>query len=409
MELRMSATERDRFAVLGRVERRELTLGEAAVELGVCYRQAKRIWKRFRAGGAAGLVHAARGRPSNNRTPDEARERIVKRYLERYADFGPTLACEKLAEEDKLIVHPDTLVSILKERGVYEPRRQRKRHRRRRERRASFGSMVQMDGSHHDWFEGRAGQGKCVLMVLIDDATSRTFARLYASEDLPAAFDAFARWCRSHGVPRSAYVDKHSIYRSDDGSQTQFARAMKELNVELICAHSPQAKGRVERRNRVFQDRFVKELRLRNVRTMRAANDLLEAKFLPELNARFAVKARRDADLHRQLPEGRKLDEVLCVAEERAVGADWCVRWKNRWLQIADDGGAVLGLSGKRVEVRELASGELLVSHSGRRLTWTPATDPGARARSKPKVVNNRRFTPGPGHPWYDHPACGGR
>lgn len=401
----MSAKEWDRFSVLGRVKRGELTLREASLELDVCYRQVRRLWKRFVAGGAAGLVHLSRGRASNNRTPDERRDRIVKRYLESYADFGPTLACEKLAAE-RLIVHPDTLVSILKERGVYEPHRKRKKHRKRRERRASFGSMVQMDGSHHDWFEGRSGQGKCVLMVLIDDATSRTFARLYAGEDLRSAFDAFARWCGTHGVPRAIYVDKHGIYRSDDGSPTQFARAMKELGVELICAHSPQAKGRVERRNRVFQDRFVKELRLRKIHTLRAANDLLEAKFLPELNARFAVKARRDADLHRQMPAGRKLEEVLCVAESRTVSADWCVRWRNRWLQIDAREGA-LGLPGKQVEVRELAGGELLVSHGGRRLSWSEALTP--RVKEKPKVVNNRTWRPGPGHAWYDHPACGGR
>lgn len=398
----MSARERDRLELLSQVKRGERTLLEAAVELGLSYRQLKRVWKRFKHQGAAGLVHRARGRPSNNRTDEDMRQQIVKRYLEAYSDFGPTLACEKFAQE-KIELHPDTLVSILKERGVYEPQRQRKKHRKRRERRASFGSMIQMDGSHHDWFEGRSG--KCVLMVLIDDATSRTFARLYAGENLSAAFDAFGRWCKSHGIARSIYVDKHSIYRSDDGAETQFARAMKELGVELICAHSPQAKGRVERRNRVFQDRFVKELRLRKIRTMQAANDLLEAKFLPELNMRFAVKARREADLHRQLPAGKKLEEILCVAQRRVVSADWCVRWKNESLQIDQSEGA-LGLAGKRVEVRELASGEVLLIHEDRRLRWSPA---GKRKPKATTIVNNRTHRPGPGHAWYDYPACGGR
>jgi hypothetical protein len=399
MELRMSAKERDRVDVLSRVQRKELSLVEAAVELDVCYRQVKRIWKRFGQSSAAGLVHVARGRPSNNRTPDGVRDRIVKRYLESYADFGPTLACEKLAAE-QINIHPDTLIAILKSVGRYEPSRKRKRHRKKRERRASFGSMIQMDGSHHDWFEGRSP--RCVLMVLIDDATGLTFARLYEAEELSSAFDAFKRWCESHGIPRSIYVDKHSIYRSDSGVITQFGRAMTELNTELICAHSPQAKGRVERRNRLFQDRFVKELRLRKIRTMSQANAYLESDFLPEINRRFAVEPRRSTDLHRQLAVGKKLEEILCVSESRVVGEDWCVRWKNRWLQIAS-GEGVLGLAGKPVTVRELSSGELLLSYLDRRLNWSELKE---RPRKKPAIVNNRQYRPSPAHPWNTKPAC---
>src|SRR6185437_9829798 len=268
------------------------------------------------------------------RLPEELRERVVKIHQERYSDFGPTLACEKLLGEQAVSISPDTLVALLKERGLWERRRRRGKHRKRRERRSCFGSMVQMDGSHHDWFEGRAP--KCVLMVMIDDATSRTYARFYPAETTEAAFDVFGRWIKQHGIPRSVYVDRHSIYRDEDHTDkpTQFGRAMKQLSVELICAHSPQAKGRVERRNAVFQDRLVKEMRLRKISSIEQANALLEKMFLEDLNQRYSVDPKKQQDLHREVDAATKLDEVLCVQEQRVVGQDWCVRWKNRWLQI---------------------------------------------------------------------------
>jgi transposase len=241
-ELRMSVQDRVRLDAMHRVERDEQTVVAAASLMGVSVRQARRLWKRFQAQGAAGLVHRLRDRPSNRRLAEELRQRIVKRHQERYADFGPTFACEKLAEEG-LSVSPDTLTALLKERQLWQRRRKHKKHRQRRERRASFGSMVQMDGSPHDWFEGRAPP--CELMVLIDDATNRTYARFYPAETTVAAFDMFGRWTRRHGLARSVYVDRHSIYRDEDHPEkpTQFGRAMKELGVELILAHSPQPPG----------------------------------------------------------------------------------------------------------------------------------------------------------------------
>lgn len=397
----MSVKERDVLDVLGRVKRKELSVVAAATMLGKSLRQMRRTWKRFKVDGAAGLVHRARGRSSNNVTPADLRDRIVKRHQERYADFGPTLACEKLLE-DGLAIGPDTLAALLKARGLWRPMRKRSKHRKRRERRSSFGMMAQMDGSHHDWFEGRAA--KCVLMVIIDDASNVTFARFYGSEDLAAAFDVFERWCKTHGVPRSIYVDRHSIYRDEDHPEkpTQFGRAMKELGVRLIRAHSPQAKGRVERRNRVFQDRLVKEMRLRKIRDIAAANVLLDGKFLKELNDRYAIEPRRGTDAHR-LPR-RSLEEVLCVREERSVGNDWCVRWRNTWLQIAREH-APLGLAGRKVEVREKRDGVLLLSYQGRALAWTRVA---TRPRTRVTIVNNKSWKPPADHPWAKRPALRG-
>jgi hypothetical protein len=406
-ELRMSATDRVRLDAMARVKRGELTVAAAAELVGLSLRQARRVWKRFGAEGDAGLVHRLRGRAGNRRLSQDVRERAVKLHQEKYADFGPTLACEKLASEDRLALSPDTLTALLKERGLWERRRRRGRHRKRRERRASFGSMLQVDGGHHDWFEGRGG-GKCVLMVIIDDATSRTYARLYPAETTEAAFDVLGRWVKRHGLPRSLYVDRHSIYRDEDHPEkpTQFGRAMRELSVELICARSPQAKGRVERRNAVFQDRLVKEMRLRNISDTTRANALLEGMFLEDLNRRYAIKPAADQDLHRALPPDVVLEAVLCVQEERVVGQDWCVRWNNRWLQIGSEHGA-LDLPRRRVRVKQLGDGRLLLEYRGRRLNFTGLSARPAPTKPKKAIVNNRRYKPAAAHPWNRAPAVG--
>lgn len=394
----MSGKERIRLEALSRVKRGELSVVSATALMGLSIRQARRVWKRFVASGDAGLVHALRGRASNRRLSQPTRDRIVKRHQERYADFGPTLACEKLALEG-LALSPNTLTALLKERGLWERRRRRGRHRKRRERRACLGSMVQMDGSHHDWFEARGP--RCVLMVMVDDATSTTFARFYPAETTEAAFDVFGRWVKRQGVPRSLYVDRHSIYRDEDHPEkpTQFGRAMKELSVDLIRAHSPQAKGRVERMNGTLQDRLVKEMRLRDISSIGQANALLEAKFLDDLNRRYAVKATRDQDLHRPVDAGVVLEEVLCVAEQRVVGNDWCVRWNNRWLQI-DARHAALNLPGRKVVVKQRGDGVLLVLRGGERLTFTELRARPVKGRQRKAVVNNRRYKPPATHPW---------
>jgi len=395
----MSEKERIRLQVLARVKRGELTVVSATEVMGLSLRQARRVWKRFDSSGDAGLVHGLRGRSSNRRLSEEVRERIVKIHQEKYPDFGPTLACEKLAADHDLVVSPNTLASLLKARGLWERRRRRGKHRKRRERRSCFGSMIQMDGSHHDWFEGRAD--KCVLMVMIDDATSHTYARFYPAETTEAALDVFERWVKQHGIPRSLYVDRHAIYRDQTYQEkpTQFGRAMKELGVELICAHSPQAKGRVERRNAVFQDRLVKEMRLRRINSIDQANLLLEKTFLDDLNSRYAVKAKKQQDLHRGVDEKMKLEEVLCVCEARVVGEDWCVRWKNRWLQI-DKRHEGLQLAGKRVRVKQKRDGELIVEHKNERLTTNELSQQPTRPPARKPIINNRQWKPGPSHPW---------
>jgi hypothetical protein len=396
-ELRMSAKDRIRLDALRRVKRGEMSVVAAAELMEVSLRQGRRLWKRFVLQGDAGLIHQLRGRASNHRLSEDLSQRIVKRHQEMYADFGPTLACEKLASEG-LLVSPNTLSRLLKGRGLWVRLRRRGKHRKRRERRSSLGSLVQMDGSHHDWFEGRGL--KCVLMVMIDDATSLTHARFYPAETTDAVFDVFGQWVKQRGLPRSVYVDRHSIYRDEDhpGKPTQFGRAMKELGVKLILAHSPQAKGRVERRHAVFQDRLVKEMRLRQINRIDQANALLEQMFLAEVNRRYAVKPANDQDLHRKV-KNVDLQNVLCTVEDRVVGNDNCVRWRNRWLQI-DARHANLRLPRRKVTVRQRGDGLLIVEHQSQRLTIKELGSKPQADKAKKQVINNRQWKPPASHPW---------
>jgi molybdenum-dependent DNA-binding transcriptional regulator ModE len=411
----MSGKERRRMVVLGEVQKGRMSVAEAGRVMGLSYRQAKRVWRRFKAGGDRGLVHRSRGRTGSRRKGVQLRERVLARYEAQYPDFGPTLAAEKLKEEGLGVDH-ETLRRWLIRKGRWQVGRKRARHRAWRERKESFGVMVQMDGSEHDWFEGR--RGKAVLMVMVDDATSQTAARFFEAETTRAAYDVFETWVNANGLPCSLYVDRDSIYRSDrvatveeqrTGEQplTQFGRAMKELGVEIIMAHSPQAKGRVERRNGVLQDRLVKELRLAGIRSLEQANEFLEGKFLPALNRRFTVRARSSLDVHRTPP--RNLDEVLSWEETRVVGEDWTVVWKGLWYQI-DARHAGLNLATRPVTARELRDGSLQWLHDGKRLAVEALPERPRRAKPEPRKVGRTKLTkPGVTHPWRQRGAASGR
>src|SRR5712691_265321 len=401
-QLTMSVKERRRVEVLSRVRDGQVSVSVAAGLLGVSERQAWRLKRRYAAGGGGGRVPALRGRASNNKADEAARSAVLKVYRSKYAGFGPTLACEYLLEDGHAVSH-DTLGRWLHAEGLFEKRRKRGKHRLRRPRRKCSGELVQMDGSWHDWLEGRGPW--CCLMVMIDDATGRVRARFYEKETLNASFDVFGRYVKARGLPRALYVDKAGIYRAEEGCPpTQSGRAMEELGVELILANSPQAKGRVERMDGTLQDRLVKELRLREVRDVAAANAVLDGSFLKQFNKKFAVRAAKKADVHRAVPAAVKLDEVLCEREERAVGHDWCVQWRGRLLQI-DGRHAALNLPrpGRRVMVIEKASGDLLVRYAGAALTWagvsTRPAPPEAKKARKP-LTNNKRWTPGSDHPF---------
>ena len=403
----MSRKERDRMTIMVGIRGGELTLRAAAQVLGLSYRQTRRVWRRYQAEGDAGLVHRARGRPSPRRTSPALRARILARYRERYGDFGPTLAAEYLAEQDGLGVDHETLRRWLLAEGVWTVRRRRQRHRQWRERKACFGEMVQLDGSHHAWFEGR--REPCVLMVMVDDATNRLRARFFEAETTHASYDTFEDWTQRHRLPRSVYVDRDSIYRCEGEPsvadqiagrepQTQFGRAMDQLGVKLILAHSPQAKGRVERMNGVLQDRLVRALRLEGIQDLTRANRYLDRVFLPALNRRLAREPAQAADVHQPVPGD--LDQILSWEEERSVQRDWTVAWQGRWFQI-ERAEESRNLVGQKITLRRLRDGRLQLLHREHRLRWRELPARPFRAAAPPRRVGRAPLAkPAPQHPW---------
>jgi transposase len=408
----MSAKELRRAAAFSRVQDRSWNLAEAARHLKISYRQAKRSWACYQQAGAAGLVHRLRGQPSNRGRQSQLREQVLELFRQKYVDYGPTLAAECLAAEDGLSVSISSLRRWLLAEGLWLRERRRAKHRRRRTRRACCGELQQMDGSFHDWFEGR--RGWAVLMVIIDDATGTIYARFFEAETLEAAQETFGRYVRSHGLPLGLYVDQASIYRSDreptaeelvceKRPETQFGRALRELDIDLILARSPQAKGRVERVNGTLQDRLVKALRRAGIGDLATANAFLEEQFLPQFNVRFGKSAADPRDAHRPLPPSVDLDRILSVRESRSVQHDWTVRWQNRFLQLPAESADSIRPR-QRVEVCQQPDGRLRIFSGIQEWAWTEA---GARSlaprRYRPRsgpTGSSQGLRPAANHPW---------
>lgn len=402
----MNNKERRRMSLMTRVMEGLLRLREAAEMLRVSYRQAKRIWRRYRQDGDKGLVHLGRGRQSNRARAATQRKQSVALYRKRYSDFGPLLACEHLNSEHGIVVDHETLRRWLMDEGLWQVRRRREAHRTARERRPRRGDLVQIDGSEHAWFEGRGP--RAVMMVMIDDATNTTMARFYPAEDTASAYDIFDRYVGLYGLPAALYPDRDSIYfctreacldeeLATLGPETQFARAMRELGVDMFPAHSPQAKGRVERRHGLFQDRLVKELRLLRVRTIDAANAFLDGKFMAFVNERYTVMARDPANGHLPRPSAERLAMTLSWQESRCVAKDWTLCWRTRRLQI-DARHAALGLPGRRVTVVQRRDTTIAINYEHHLLTFRDAPPPATPAPrpTAPRIVQ----TPAPDHPW---------
>jgi len=345
-DLLMSKKERKRLRILERVKVGAMSLKEAAVGMGLSYRQAIRINARYEQHGAAGLVHRSRGRLSNRRIDPAIKESILKRYEERYEGFGPTFAMEKLREEGYEI-HEETLRLWLLGAGLWQRHRKRSGYRQRREPKRRFGEMVQLDGSHHRWFEDRA-EGTSCLMSMVDDATKTTLALMDEQESTEAAMRLLWSWIERYGMPMSLYCDRKNVYITEreptleeqlEGVEplTAFGKACEKLGIEIITAYSPQAKGRVERRHGVFQDRFVKELRLQDICGIDMANDVLEHGFLEDLNHRFTIPPIDPQDAHVKLLKRVDLRAIFCFQRIRTVSNDWVVRYDNRYFQLLED------------------------------------------------------------------------
>jgi transposase len=369
--IEMSQRERDILKVMNGVLKRERTQAEAARLLDLSTRQIRRLQRKLEAGGDQAIVHGLRGKPSNHQGDAELKRAVLQAYRSHYADFGPTFASEKLEEDHGLVVCPQTLRRWLSEAGLWSRKRRREAHRSRRPRRACFGELVQFDASIHDWLEGRGE--RLVLITLIDDATSYLMARFYKEGTVETHMDLTGRWMRRHGRPCALYTDRHSIFEPQDKGQalpdaeTQFGRACRELGIELIRAHSPQAKGRVERSFGTAQDRWVKELRLAKATTCEQANEVLE-RLLPAHNRKFAKKAREQSNAHRPLGPGHDLAAILSIQEERVVTNDYTVRFHNRFYQLLPP--AWPGLRGGRVTIECRLDGSMAIRFQTRYLPY---------------------------------------
>lgn len=359
----MSERELNRVEVLSQVVQGRMTAMDAAHLLGMSRRQVHRLLERFRSDGPAAIRHKARRRSSNNRTDPAVREYAVTLVEENYADFGPTLAAEKLAEEHGLKVSRETLRKWMQDAGIWLSRKQRRTFHQPRLRRECFGELIQIDGSDHRWFEDRGPA--CTLLVFIDDATSTLMhLEFVQSESTFSYFGALEAYLHEHGRPVAFYSDKHTVFRiASQGAKTghgmtQFGRALNALNVEILCANSSQAKGRVERANRTLQDRLVKELRLAGISDMEAANAFLPA-FMDRYNAKFAKAPRRPDNQHRPLNvEPDRLRDILCYRDERYVGQQLAFSY-DRLRIILEENEITRGLPGKYIDSYEFPDGRL--------------------------------------------------
>lgn len=391
----MSERELRRIEVLSKIVEQRMTSVAAANLLDVSVRQVQRLLKTFEADGAAALRHKARGRRSNNRIIDGVRDFALERIREHYVDFGPTLAREKLIERHQLAVSKETLRKWMTEAGIWTSRRERKRRLHQpRGRRDCLGEMVQIDGSHHWWFESRGP--KCALLVFIDDATGKLLhLRFAGSENTFDYFHATKAYLREWGKPLAFYSDKHGVFRTTHGSEkdrtsglTQFGRALYELNIDIICANTPQAKGRVERANQTLQDRLVKELRLRGINTIEAAN-AFAPEFMADFNARFGKEPRNPKDMHRPLAEHENLDGAMCRKEVRTLSQALTLRY-DKVLFILDPSPSAKRLAGKKVVVCDYPDGRLEVTHEGIAQPYT--TFDKLRSVHRSEVVENKRL-----------------
>jgi len=397
----MSRRETKRLHIIHQALDKRITQKKAAELVNLSSRQLRRMMKRVREEGDDGISHRSRGKTSKRRVPIKIKEKALKLFREKYYDFGPTFASEKLLDVHAIKISKETLrLWLNKENIPYEKRKGRK-HRQWRERKHHFGEMVQMDGSHHAWFEDRGPE--CVLMGYIDDATGTVYGRFYDYEGTMPAMDSFKRYIKRYGIPQSVYLDKHTTYKSsakqsiedeleDKKPMSQFERSLSELGVTVIHANSPQAKGRVERSFRTLQDRLVKEMRLAGVKNVKQANEFL-IKYLPTYNRKFKVKAVSEIDVHQSALSMRELDKIFCIREERTLRNDFTIAYNGKLYQIKD------AVKTQKVTVEERMDGSLHITHRSVNLRYREIKRRPVKENPKAPVLIDRRYQPAD-HPW---------
>jgi transposase len=409
----MSDREVMRATVMAQVALAEWTLVEAAERMEVSYRQAKRLWKRYQREGSAGLVHSSAGRPSNRAKSKKLRAKVLRLVRAKYSGevgerFGPTLAAEHLGSEDGIEVSVGTLRRWMLEAGLWSQARKVRAHRSRRARKEHFGELVQMDGSFHEWLEGR-GNGGC-LMNLVDDATGTTLCRMGEQETIWAAVGVLTAWMEKYGVPRALYTDWKNVYVREPTAKeilhgtlalTQFGRMCDGLGIKIIAASSPQAKGRVERNHGTHQDRLVKKLRRKKIKTHEEVNRYLATEYCDDHNERFAIEPKSTVDYHLPAPGVKKRREIFRMESERVVANDWVVRHNNRLYQVEKQGRVHVPAK-STVKVCEWEDGTVEIHYRGQKLKWHEIEERPAK-EEKVKEAPRKQITP-PATPMPDHP-----
>ena len=399
----MSQRESNRLYVIRQAIDKAISQGQAAALLELSDRQVRRIVRNVKKEGIAGICHKSRGQRAHNRIADKIKDKATTLCRDTYKEFGPTHASEKLLTVHKINVSDETLRNWFQQEHIPYKGRKKRPHRQWRRRKAHRGEMVQMDGSHHDWFEGRGPL--CVLMGYIDDATGRVYARFYEYEGTLPAMDSFKRYIRLYGLPQSVYLDRHSTYKSmakqtieeelhDIRPMSHFEKSLAELDVAVIHAYSPQAKGRIERLFGTFQDRVVKEMRLSGVTNIAEGNTFLDS-YLPEYNTKFAKEAAKQANYHRPVVNKRALDTILSIKTERALRNDFTVAHDKRLYQITSN------IQAKKVTVEERTDGSMRILHNGLRLKFKelqvrPLKEEQSVKRMRLMIVRKQPVT----HPW---------
>jgi len=413
----MSSKETERIPVMEKLVKKQLKQKEAGKMLGITVRHVRRVLVRYKKDGLRGLVHKSRGKESNRAIDAKEKERAIELITEKYGDFGPAFALEKLRDHG-IQFGVDTLRKEMITEGLWKPKKKRSVNHPYRPRRTNVGEMVQLDGSPHKWFEDR--DDPCTLIAFIDDATSRIMDGIFVDEE--STFDLFfatEHYLKTYGKPVSLYVDKHSIYKvnrqatveeelKDSQEQSQYTRAMDELGIEMIFANSPQAKGRAERLFQTLQDRLVKEMRLLEISNKDEGTKYFREVYLPKHNSKFAVEPQEKIDVHRQLSPSDNLPLILTKQSTRRVSKDLVVRYKNLHCQLQPKNGS-LTLRKSKVLVAEHRDGKITVRYKGQQVPYRiVSTD----ERKIPQVVTSKSFTerqtrlsrqehiPAPNHPW---------
>jgi hypothetical protein len=401
----MSKKELNQVSIFENLKDKKIKQNEGAKILGLSIRQVKRKIKAYRKFGAISLIHKSRGKPSNHRLDDDLVGKALNLVRQKYPDFGPKFAAEKLSEIDKVIINSETLrLQMIKE-GLWEPKVKKVNRHHFRERKECFGEMIQADGSDHRWFEDRAPA--CTLLGFIDDATSRIVNLKFTDGESTANLMRTTKdYFEDYGRPASLYVDRGGVYKvnihnEEEEKITQYKRALDEIDVKLIWARSPQAKGRVERLFETLQDRLVKELRLRGISDIKSANEFLKTEYIDKHNAQFAVPPKSEANLHRPI-KGYNLEQIFCLKEERSINNDMTVRYKNNWFQLEEKQPTLI-FPRNKIEIWENLNGEISFHIRECQLNIRKLEAKPIKIKETKEVKPKTAWTPPANHPWRNY------